>query len=575
MIIIKGIPASPGIEIGKAFVYEDDIFSFERRTIDKSAVKDEIKRFKDAVRMTQKDLDRTEKQVLLMLGKQHARLIDTHIQILKDPLIVEEVPRRIHDDLINAEYAISEMLNMVNKSFEKINDEFFRERRHDLFDVGKRLLEHLLKKTRKTLSDVPPHSIVVAHNLYPSETLVLREIDVLGFCTDVGGKTSHTAILAQSMEIPAVVGLGDVTRQVKTGDTLVVDGDQGILVINPGPEALEKYKQDLKIANRQRRNLETVKKLPSVTRDGKAIKVMLNLDPYDTFKTLTALQPDGIGLLRTESIYMNKTVVPSVDEHYEIYKNVIKAFSKRPITIRLADIGGDKLTGLGLAQHELEANPFMGLRGVRLFLKNPELMYTQFKAILKAAGEADVKIMVPMVTTVEEVASVRAHFKQAVADYEKEEGVTAPDLQLGIMVEVPAAALTLDSLLEYSDFVSVGTNDLIQYIMAVDRGNEHVANLYDPLNPAVLRTLHYIIQTAHKKGKSVSICGEMAADPMAIKMLIGLGVDTLSVSPAMFYKIKYKVRQLHFDKCLELAQMAFALSSSAEIKEILRDNEDT
>ncbi|MFA6583324.1 MAG: phosphoenolpyruvate--protein phosphotransferase [Elusimicrobiaceae bacterium] len=569
MIIIKGVPASSGIAIGKAYVHEDDTLVVEKRMIDKAELKNEVKRFKEAVRMTYKDLDATEEKVLRMLGKQHAKLIETHRLILKDPLITQEVQTRIMREEINAEYALSQILEQANRNFEKIDDEFFRERRHDLFDVGKRLIGHLVSENRKSLYDIKEPVILIAHNLYPSDTIYLRESEVLGFCTDIGGKTSHTALLAQSMEIPAVVGLSDVTRQIKNGDIVIIDGDRGIVIINPGPEALDKYQKTKRKAKKDEKNLERVKDLPCVTRDGKKINLVLNLDPREDPAGPAALKSDGVGLVRTEAIYMNRSVTPSEEDHFNIYTGILRAFENKPVTVRLADIGGDKLAEIGVGSTEPEANPFMGLRGIRLFLKHTDLLRTQLRAVLRTAQTGHVKIMIPMVTTVSEVKAVKKIINDIYVESARDGKPLSVKPELGVMVEVPSAAITIDGILSEIDFVSIGTNDLIQYVLAVDRINQHVADMYDSYNPAVLRLIHLVIQTAHKKGKEVSVCGEMASDPVSAALLIGLGVDTLSVPPRKYYKIKHSIRSLSFQRCAQLAQQALVLAAGEEVRELM------
>ncbi len=574
MIIIKGIAASSGIAIGRAYVLEDDDVVVEKHDVPRDRIKFEVKRFKDAVKMTHADLDAAEQKVLLMLGRQHAKLIDAHRLILKDPLLTHEVPRRITEEMVNAEYALSQTLEQVNKHFEKIDDEFFRERRHDLFDVGKRLIRHLARQEKKSLAEIKDPVVLIARNLYPSDTLHLRESRVLGFATDLGGKTSHTALLAQSMEIPAVVGLSDITRQVKNNDLVIVDGEQGIVIIAPGPEAVEKYQKMKRQLNQAERFLEAVKKLPSVTRDGHKLQIACNLDAREDPAGTATLMPDAVGLVRTESMYMNRTAPPQEEEHMTHYLSIVKAFAPNPVTLRLADIGGDKLTDLGIESHEKEDNPFMGLRGVRLLLRHPELLKVQLRGMVRAAATGPVKIMIPMVSSLGEVQGVKRLLAEACAELTREGAHIQPNVDIGIMVEIPSSAIILDAMLTEIQFVSVGTNDLIQYLLAVDRVNQHVAHLYDSFHPAVLRVLHLIVQTTHKKGKTVSVCGEMASDPKAVPLLVGLGVDTLSVTPRMLLKVKHTVRSLSFERCSQLAQSALSMGTSEDVRQLVMSSQD-
>ncbi|MDE2292594.1 MAG: phosphoenolpyruvate--protein phosphotransferase [Elusimicrobia bacterium] len=573
MIVIKGVPASPGIAIGTAYVLENEEIVINRVDVPPEQVPTELRRFKAALEATHRDLDQTEGKVLKMLGKEHARLIDTHRLILRDPLITKDVPRRIRGERVNAEFALSESLEVVNQAFEKMQDEFFRERRHDLFDVGKRLLSHLLKQDKKTLAEVKTPSILVARNLLPSDTLNLKENNILGFVTDLGGKTSHTAILAQSMEIPAVVGLSDASHRVKTGDKVVLDGDQGLVIIHPSAEAEQKYEALRRRSMEEEESLERLRGMPAATADGHRLKMKVNLDAIEELKTITALKGDGIGLFRTEYLFLNRQTAPSEEEQAKVYTQVAKALDPNPVVIRTADIGGDRLSQLGLEGPKNEANPFMGLRGIRLFLRHSDLLKTQFRAILRAAAHGKVQVLLPMVSSLRELQSARRIFAQAQQELEAE-GIEVPKkIPLGIMVEIPSAAILLDAFLEEADFISIGTNDLIQYLLAVDRINEEVAHLYDPYHPAVLRVLDGIVQATHKHGKKVTVCGEMTSDPKAVPLLIGLGVDVLSVTPRMFLRVKQIVRQSKVEDLRGAVAKAMRMPDSDQIRKLLTELE--
>ncbi|HAM34372.1 MAG TPA: phosphoenolpyruvate--protein phosphotransferase [Elusimicrobia bacterium] len=571
MIIIKGIAASPGISIGKAYVLEDEEIVVTRVEIPRERLREEVKRFKAAQKATHRDLDAAEGKVLKLLGKKHAKLIDAHRLILRDTLITHDVPKRILAEGVNAEFALSEALEAVNQQFEKLEDEFFRERRHDLFDVGKRLLAHLLRRARRSLADIAQPCILISRNLLPSDTINLQESHIQGFATDLGGKTSHTAILAQSLEIPAVVGLSDVSRRVKSGDTVVVDGEQGMVIINPTPEAVAKYEKVQLQAQEAERALEALRGVATVTQDDKRFRLEVNLDTPEEMKSILALQTDGIGLFRTEYLFLNRPAAPSEEEQARAYISVAKAMLPHPVVIRTADIGGDRLSQLGIEGPKNEVNPFMGLRGVRLFLRHLDLFKTQLRAILRATSKGNVKIMIPMVSSVGEIQAVRRLLAQAVGELEAE-GVALPKaIELGIMVEIPSAAVILDSFIPHIDFVSVGTNDLIQYTLAVDRINEHVTHLYDPFHPAVLRLIQHVVQTAHKAGKWVSVCGEMTSDPHAVPLLVGMGCDTLSISPRMYLRIKQTVRGLRHGAMAKLVAKSLHCSDSDEIRRLMRE----
>ncbi len=571
MIVIKGIAASPGISIGKAYVLEDEEIVVNRVEIPRDKLREEVKRFKAAQKATHRDLDAAELKVLKVLGKKHAKLIDAHRLILRDTLITQDVPARIMSEGVNAEFALSEALEAVNRQFEKMEDEFFRERRHDLFDVGKRLLSHLLKQVKRSLADIDHECVLIARNLLPSDTLNLQDTNILGFATDLGGKTSHTAILAQSLQIPAVVGLSDVSRRVKTGDLIILDGEQGMVVINPGPETVVKYQRVQQKTLEEEKSLEQLRGLPTATQDGRAFSLEANLDAPEEIKPIATLQADGIGLFRTEYLFLNRATPPSEEEQTKAYGAVVRALEPRSVVIRTADIGGDRLSQLGIEGPKSETNPFMGLRGVRLFLRHPDLFKTQLRAILRSSLKGHVKLLIPMISSVSELHAVRRLLSQATAELQAE-GVELPKkVELGIMIEIPSAALIIDSFLPHLDFISIGTNDLIQYMLAVDRINEHVTHLYDPYHPAVIRLLDHVVQAARKKGKWVSVCGEMVSDPHAVPLLVGMGVDSLSVSPRMFLRIKQVVRGLKHAAMAKLVAKALTCGDSEEIRRLMRD----
>jgi phosphotransferase system enzyme I (PtsI) len=572
MIVIKGIAASPGIAIGKAYVVEDDDIVVERIEVPRQNIREEVLRFKAAQKATLRDLDAAEQKVLKVLGKQHAKLIDAHRMILKDSLITSDVPKRILAEGVNAEFALSEALEAVSRQFERMDDEFFRERRHDLFDVGKRLLMHLMRRQKRSLAEIDHECILISRNLLPSDTLGLKETKIIGFATDLGGKTSHTAILAQSLEIPAVVGLSDVSRRIKTGDMVILDGEQGMVIIAPGPETIAKYEKVQQRALLEEKSLETLKGLPTVTLDGRGFRLEANLDTPEELKNIVALEPDGIGLFRTEYLFLNRTDAPSEEEQSKAYSSVVKAMEGREVVIRTADIGGDRLSLLGIEGPKNETNPFMGLRGVRLFLRHLDLFKTQLRSVLRASTKGKVRVMIPMVSSVGEVIAARRLLEQAQAELAAEGVEFKDDLELGIMVEIPSCAIHIDAFLPHVDFLSIGTNDLIQYVLAVDRVNEHVTHLYDPYHPAVVRLLDNVVRTAHGKGKWVSVCGEMTSDPRAVPLLVGLGVDAMSVSPRMFLRVKQAVRGLKHEAMKKLVAKAVLCAESDEVRRLLEQN---
>jgi phosphotransferase system enzyme I (PtsI) len=571
MIILKGIAASPGIEAGTAFVVapaDDNVF--ERRTVAPDKTEWEVSRYNAAVAKTLEDIEKNERKTLELFGADYAKIIKAHVLILKDPVLNEGVIQRIVKERVNAEYALYETMREINANFENIKDELFRERKFDIIDVVKTLSETLTRHKRNRFPGIKDRSIIVAHNLFPSDTLNLKELNVLGFATDCGGKTGHTAILARSMRMPAVVGLCEASSQIKTGESLILDGERGLLIIRPSPQTVVFYKKEREKFAKTEKSLRHIAALPNQTKDGRALLLCVNYDPRKDFKEWDGFTSDGIGLMRTEFIYMDRSMPPCEEEQRDIYVKSFERFGARPCTIRLADLGGDKAFQFGLCVRDEEDNPFMGCRGIRLFLKYPALLKTQLRAIIAAAArvKSPIKIMVPMVSCVEEMKSVKRYFKKAVGELKLLGIIPKSPIEIGAMIEVPSAALTLDIILPEVDFISIGTNDLVQYLLAVDRGNREVADIYDPYHPAVLRTLSCIIQAARKHGKLVSVCGEIASDPDVAPFLIGLGVDMLSVSPGMFLRIKNVLINLNFENCQNIAQAALLKTSAAEIRKL-------
>lgn len=576
MFVLKGVGASPGVAIGPAVILPGDSFAVTRQYVDSSEVKAELSKMKTAMDKTMRELDSCEKKVLATLGQEYAQLMSTHKLILQDPSLHDSVRKKIKDEHLSAQAAIFLTLQELAASFDKIEDPFFKERRNDVFDVGKRLAKNLEADKGEFLASIKKPSILIAHTLYPSDTINLQENQVLGFCTDIGGKTSHTAILAQSLKMPAVVGLSSAAKQVQKDDTVIVDGDNGLLIINPDRYTLANYKKIQRENKKAEALLKTINHLPVITQDGHPLKLFVNYDPRTDTKENKKLITDGLGLLRTEFLFMNTPTPPSEEDQHRMYLAVAKRFDMRPATIRLADLGGDKMPQFPLDEFDQEQNPFMGCRGVRLLLKNPELLHTQLRAILHTACEvpAQIRIMIPMVSSVEEVRHVRNAYNQALQELEQEGKKPVNKVALGAMIEVPAAAMALDGMIGLLDFISIGTNDLIQYLIAVDRVNQEVAHMYDPCHPAVIRTLNLIIQTAHKRGKKVSICGELASDAKMLPLLLGLELDALSVTPRMFLRVKNNIRNLNFETCSDMAQAALLMGSSEEIRSLIEQNKN-
>ncbi len=574
MLVLKGIPASPGVAIGTAVLLPGQNLSASKHYIRLEDVPVQLAKFQQALARTLEELDDCSRKVQATLGTEYASLMDTHKLILQDPSLKDAVIHKIQTDYLTAWSAISLTLQELAANFDKIEDPFFKERRNDLFDAGKRLLNNLEGSKSDFLASIKKPSLLVAHDLFPSDTINLPENQILGFCTDVGGKTSHTALLAQSLNIPAVVGLSTASRDVANGDMLIIDGENGLLVINPDRYTLANYRQIKREIKKTDSLLKTINHLPVVTNDGHRIHLYVNYDPRTDNKYNKTLITDGLGLLRTEFLFMNTPHPPSEDAQYKIYLAVAKRFDMRPTTIRLADLGADKMPDFPLDELDEDDNPFMGCRGIRLLLKNPELLHTQLRAIIRTACDvpAQIQILIPMVSSVEEVRHVRNAFTSVLEELSKEGKKPVNKIALGAMIEVPSAAIALDGMIGELDFISIGTNDLIQYLVAVDRVNPEVAHMYDPCHPAVGRTIHNIIQTAHKRGKHVSICGEIASDSKMLPLLLGWQVDGLSVTPRMYLRVKNNIRHLNFEHCSDLAQAALLMGSSAEIRNLVEQD---
>ncbi|MCK4533030.1 phosphoenolpyruvate--protein phosphotransferase [bacterium] len=565
----KGIAASSGIAIGCVFLLEEDDFIVQKREIIDE--KFEISRFRSALNKTKQEMIQTKKKALQRLGKKHARLFDAYLLILDDTMLRQDTIEMIAKNKVSAEYALQQVMEKVLLFFKEIDDEYFKERGQDIYNVGRKVLRHLLGREKKVLSQLESQVIVVAHNLTPSDTIAMREEKVIGFATDIGGKTSHVAIMAHSLEIPAVVGLKDITKKIKNGDMIIIDGDQGIVILNPDPVTIENYYRKQQIFIAEEKDLEKLKDLPAITLDGQEINLVANIEVPEEIKSVLFHGANGIGLYRTEYLYMNRKDFPTEEEQYESYKVVAKNMLPYSVTIRTLDLGGDKVT----QQFKLapERNPFLGLRAIRLCLKYPDIFKTQLRAILRASTEGKLKIMYPMISGIEELRQANMILEEVKKDLRGKRIDFDNEIEVGVMIEVPSAALVVDVLVQESDFLSIGTNDLIQYSLAVDRVNENVTNLYNPLHLSILRLLKRIVQAGEKAGKWVAMCGEMAADPSVTTILLGLGLREFSMSAVSIPKIKRVIRSIKIKETKQLADEIMGLSDNCQIKKVLRKKE--
>ncbi len=567
-LTLKGVAASTGIVIGKVFLLEDDDFCLIQKEIPKNARAAELKRLSDAIEKTRAELQVTYDKINSVLGENYAKIADVHLLILDDPAMKNDVVKMIEDG-VNAEYAIFKVLDKIVRSFETIEDDYFRERKLDIQDVGKKILGNLLGKQKKPIANIPDDSIVVSHNLTPADTVAMREKHVKAFATDIGGKTSHTAIVAQGLEIPAVVGLKTVSVQTVSGDTMIVDGNKGIVILNPSEAMLSTYKKEFEIQSAKNKELEKIKDLPAETIDKRKVLLYANIDNPDEVKSVLNNGATGIGLYRTEFMYFNRSTMPKEEEHFEKYSQVVKDMGPLTTIIRTIDLGGDKLARLGLLDIGDEENPFMGLRAIRLCLKYPDIFIDQLRGILRASVKGKIRIMYPMISGLEELREANKILGKVKNSLKKENIKFDENIEVGAMIEVPSAAVIMDAIAKEVDFVSIGTNDLIQYTLAVDRVNENVANLYDPLHPAILRLIKGIIDEGHKAGIDVAMCGEMAGDPYYTPILLGLGLDEFSVSSAQLPKIKRIIRNISFAEAKKVAEEVLKCGDKESISKIM------
>ncbi len=569
--IFHGVPASGGIAIGPAYLYHSQGLTVFRRVLKPEEIESELKRFQEALLKTRAQIKRLEEKAKEKLGEEHASIFSAHQVLLDDPLFTEDVARIVSSDRINAEFVLHEALEKFKTVMASLNDEYFRERGGDIRDVGNRVLRNLMGKGDKDeLKKLDKEIILVANDLIPSDMVNLPTETIKAFCTDVGGKTSHVAIVSRSMGLPAVVGMQHATVDIHDGDMLIVDGNKGLVLVNPRPHIIEQYRHLKEEYVAFQKSLEAFKNLPAVTPDGRRVTLAANIETPLELDEMTRHGAEGIGLYRTEFLFMNREENPSEEEQFQAYKELAVKTGDYPAIIRTLDLGGDKF--LSHLNESEEKNPFLGLRAIRLCLKRPDIFKIQLRAILRAAAYGPIKIMFPMISSLSEVLEAKAILAECAEELKSEGQVFRSGIEVGVMIEIPSAAIIADILIQEVDFFSIGTNDLIQYSMAADRGNELVAYLYDPLNPAILRLIHMTVEAAHKAGKWVGMCGEVAGDPQFIPLLLGIGLDELSASVSVISEIKKIIRMMPYEKAKEIARAASCVKTSEEVFEIIRDN---
>ncbi len=569
MIQLKGIAAASGISIGPVYKLGKEEFVIASSAITWEDIPLQIQLFEEALIKTRREIIELQKRISSDMGQEEAQIFDAHLLVLEDRMLIEEVISRLKKEQINVAFIFSEVLKKYISVFSKIEDEYLKERIADINDVGKRILRNLLGKEKKILSDLKERVIIVAHDLSPSDTAALFKENVAAFVTDIGGKTSHTAIMAKSLEIPAVVGLEGITAKVTPGDILIVDGSTGVVIINPDEQTLNNYAQELIKLKGIADIFLSVKDLPAVTIDGRTVLINSNIEFPDEVPSAKLHGTEGIGLYRTEFFYMNRKDSPTEEEHYQAYKYVAEEMNGHSVVIRTLDLGGDKF----LSQFKIpqEMRPFLGWRAIRFCLARPDIFKLQLRAILRASAHGNLKLMYPMISGVEELRQANRFLFEA-KDELRQKGLNFNDkIEVGVMIEIPSAAMTADILAKEADFFSIGTNDLIQYSLAVDRGNEKVAYLYEPAHPAVLRLIKNVIDSAHLAKIKVAMCGEMAGEPSLALILLGLGLDEFSMPPQVIPELKYIIRSVKFKAAQEIARKALELSTGTEIEEFVRN----
>jgi len=532
--MLKGISASIGYAIGQIVIKtNEDIVITERKIKDVASEKNKLK---VAIELTKKQLDVILKKAEKEIGKDNSAIFGCHMMFLDDPDFIGMIELNIENNMVNVEKALQDAVNKYMDIFDAMEDEYMKERGVDIRDVGNRIQSNLARKSYGTMDAIEKNTVIVARDLTPSDTAQLDKNKVIAFLTDIGGRTSHSAIMARTLEIPAVVGMNDITSRVKNGDTVIVDGCEGIIVINPDEKTLKQYLQKKCEFEKERELLKKLINIKTITKDGKRIEVVGNIGkPEDIIKVLEN-GADGIGLFRTEFLYMDRDSIPTEDEQFEAYKYVAQKMGERPVVIRTLDIGGDKK--LSYLPMDEEMNPFLGYRAIRLCLGRIDIFKIQLRALLRASAYGNLKIMFPMISSLEEFLQSKKIVKECMEELKSEGKRFNEKLEIGIMVEIPAAAVCADELAKHVDFFSIGTNDLIQYTIAADRMNEKVAYLYNPLHPAVLKLIQMTIKAAHTEGKWCGMCGEMAGDENAIPILLEYGLDEFSMSASSILNTK-------------------------------------
>jgi len=559
----KGTGASPGVALGKALVIEHSELNIEKKNIEN--VEAEVEKLQVAVEESKKELEQVKERAKVELGEHEAEIFEAHLLVLQDPELIDQTIAKIRDEKVNADFALNEVKEMFVSIFESMDNEYMRERAADIKDVTNRVLRHILGIKVVDLSALSEEVILIAHDLTPSDTATMNKKMVLGFLTNIGGRTSHTAIMARTLEIAAVVGLSDVTENVKDGDFIVFNGETGQVIVNPDEKVINEYRDLKSKFDEEKEALKQLIGKASITLDDRHVELAGNIGSPNDLEGLLKNDAEGVGLYRTEFLYMDKEDdFPSEEEQYEAYKAVLEGMNGKPIVIRTLDIGGDK--ELKYFKMDEEMNPFLGYRAIRLCLDRTDIFKTQLRALYRASVHGKLRIMFPMISSLEELLKAKAIIKEVLSEMDAEGIEYAKDVEVGMMIEIPSAAVISDILAKHVDFFSIGTNDLIQYTCAVDRMNQKISYLYNQFNPAVLRLIKMVIDNAHKEGKWVGMCGEAAGDQRMIPILLGMGLDEFSMSPISILPARKFITSVKYEDMKKFANEVLTMGTAEEIK---------
>jgi phosphotransferase system enzyme I (PtsI) len=567
MRVMKGIPASAGIAIGNGFFLNRSLPRSVQSMVGHDKVEEEVAAFQRALARSKEQI-RAIRDSIADHSSEHYQILSVHLALLEDSMLLEQTTRTIRENHFTADWAFNKVLQSLLETFHRIEDPYLRERGHDLRQIGHRVLENLAGRPVDSIAAIRDPVIIISHDLSPADTTQILNSPVLGFATDVGSRTSHTAIMARSLGVPAVVGLERITEEYGAEGPVIIDGEAGVVILDPTDEAVREYTERRKAFSQRIRDLAKFARLPTVTRDGKTLALMANIEFPEEANVALRSGAHGVGLYRTEFLYLNRKDLPSEEEHFDTYRRVVEKFPRHPVTIRTIDLGGDKFASqLELAE---EMNPAMGLRAIRFCLKEKEIFKTQLRAILRASTFGKVRMMFPMISGVAELHEAMELVEEVRGDLRRRRVPYDKGMATGIMVEIPSAAIVADMLAKDVSFFSIGTNDLIQYALAIDRVNEHVSYLYEPLHPAILRLIRRIVEAGHDAGIPVSMCGEMAGEPLYSYVLLGMGLDELSMNATAIPRVKRILRKSVAFEAKEFVGELLLHGTAGEIGRILR-----